>query len=79
MNYDSTHIDHNESTGTTVPPVSVIADIVTKLRSWLQRSDLQKAQAHYRCKQQRQAHQPGVLENLPLRDKLRLGMHRWMD
>jgi hypothetical protein len=61
---------------------SSIGSVLQKIRGFFIRSELEKAQAHYACKRQRQ--QPGdyqrnIVDSLPVEDKLILGMYRSMD
>lgn len=82
MNSKSIHIDHNaESTFDSIAlqPASIFGRIYKGLRSLLVRGELEKAQAGYRAKQQRQGSQQDVLRDFSIEDKLRYGMHRWMD
>lgn len=82
MNSKSMHIDYSTNPGTidaATHSTSIIAILANLINARFGRSELEKAQANYRCKQQRQQHQPDILGSLPIEEKLRLGMHRWID
>ena len=85
MNSNQLHIDdiaQDRAGSIASQPTSFIGSVLQKLHDFLIRSELQKAQAKYAQKRQHQ--QPGdyqqdIVRGMPVRDKLSLGMYRWMD
>ena len=77
MNSNSIYIDRSENS--TLARPAIPTTLFGRLRSWLVRSELQRAQAGYQLKKQRQQHSNNALHSLPLEQKQSLGMHRWMD
>ena len=66
----------------TVQPASFITAVYRKVSALFVRSELEKAQAGYRTKQQRQTshrNSQDMINSLAVEDKLRLGMYRWID
>lgn len=61
-------------------PISFIASAISKISSYLVRSEAEKAQASYRMKRETQsAAHTDMVRGLPVEEKLRLGMYRFMD
>jgi hypothetical protein len=59
---------------------SFITAVIEKLASFLTRSEIDKAQARYKAKLNAQAgSQQDMVRGLPVEEKLRLGMYRFMD
>ena len=86
MNSKAIHIDHNSNAQhcaeMTTGPLSVITPIGKKVASFFVRSELARAQGEYHRKQQRLSvhrSRQDILGSLPVEDKLRLGMYRWMN
>jgi len=82
MNSKSIHIDqniHSNFDATALQSASIVRKIYKGLSGLLFRSELEKSQARYQAKQQRQDPQHGSLKDLSMEDKLRHGMYRWMD
>jgi SUMO ligase MMS21 Smc5/6 complex component len=88
MNTESIHIEsiqieqgtHSNHADLTTNPVSFISTLCEKVSTFFIRSELQKAQAGYQQKQQRQSsNQQDILGSMPLETKLGNGMYRWMD
>ena len=82
MSSKSIHINDNLNTHFTaegLQPASVFARVYQGLRGLVVRSELEKARAAYRTRQQRQAPRHQLLDDLPIEDKMRNGMYRWMD
>ena len=82
MNSKSIHIDYSSNPGitdTAAQSTSIITTLARQIRAWFIRSELEKAQAHYRCKQQRQQPRANILDSLPTEEKLHLGMYRSID
>jgi len=80
MNTKSIHIDHSSYADLAAQPVSLIATFFKKVSSLFIRSELEKAQANYRLKQQQQSpQQQDILSSMPVETKLGLGMYRLMD
>ena len=83
MNTETINIEHGTH--------STCADLTTKPASWINtlyskvvavfvRSELERAQAGYRQKQQRQSPvQQDILSNMPVETRLGLGMYRCID
>ncbi|MCP4472077.1 MAG: hypothetical protein GY815_15610 [Gammaproteobacteria bacterium] len=62
--------------------VSFIGSVLKKVHAFFNRSELQKAQAKYAQKRQRQqsvAYQRDIVNSLPVEDKLSMGMYCLMD
>ena len=59
---------------------SFIIGVIAKISSFLTRSEIEKLQARYRAKHDAltESHQD-VVRGLPVEEKLRLGMYRFMD
>ena len=59
---------------------SFVTGVIAKISSFLTRSEIEKLQARYRAKQNAlaESHQD-VVRGLPVEEKLRLGMYRFMD
>ena len=85
MTSKTIHIDHDTQTNyadLTVQPVSVITALYRKVSALFVRSELAKAQAGCRIKQQRQTthrNPQDMINSLAVEDKLRLGLYRWID
>jgi len=83
MNTKSIHIDHSTHSNYTdlaTQPISLIVTLCKKASSLFIRSELEKAQANYRLKQQQQSpQQQDILSSMPVETKLGLGMYRLMD
>ena len=82
MNTKSIHSIHANYADLTVQPVSAITALYRKVSALFVRSELAKAQAGYRTKQQRQTthrNPQNMVNSLPIEEKLRLGMYRWID
>ncbi len=82
MNSKSIHIDqniHSNLDAATLQSASIIRKIYKGLSGLLFRSELEKAQARYQTKQQRQSPQQHTFNNFSMEDKLSHGMYRWMD
>lgn len=83
MNTESIHIDHGTHANhadLTTKSVSLVSTLCKKVSTLFIRSELQKAQAGYRQKQQRQSSiQQDIVSSMPVETKLGLGMYRWMD
>ena len=83
MNTKSIHIDHSTQANYTdlaTHSVSIIATVCKKVSAFFIRSELEKAQANYQVKQQRQSpQQQDVLNSMPVETKLGLGLYRLMD
>lgn len=83
MNTKSIHIDHSNHSSYSdlaAQPVSLIATAFKKASSFFFRSELEKAQANYRLKQNQQSpQQQDILSSMPVETKLGLGMYRLMD
>ena len=76
------HGTHTNCADLTDQPISFITTIYRKVSSLFARSELAKAQAGYRVKQQRQTthrHPQDIVSSLAVEDKLRFGMYRWID
>jgi hypothetical protein len=76
------HVTQANCADLTVQPVSAITALYRKISTLFVRSELAKAQAGYRTKQQRQTtHRipQDMINSLAVEDKLRLGMYRWID
>lgn len=63
---------------------AMVSKFVSRLTALIQRSDLEKAQAHYRLKHKLQANsktrvQGDLLRDMPLKQKLQLGYYHLMD
>ena len=83
MNTKSIHIEHGTHSNhadRTTKAVSFIATLCKKASALFIRSELEKAQAGYRQKQQRESStQQDIVSSMPLNTKLGLGMYRWID
>jgi len=82
MNGKSIQIDQNANShfnAIALQPASTIGKIYRTLSGLLFRSELEKAQARYQARHQRKGLQHNPLKDLPLEEKLRFGMYRWMD
>ena len=85
MTSKTIRIDHGNQANCvdlTVQPVSFISALYRRISALFVRSELAKAQAGYRTKQQRQTtHRmpQDMINSLAVEDKLRLGMYRWID
>jgi hypothetical protein len=83
MNTKSIHIDHGthlNHADLITKAVSLIAMLCKKVSALFIRSELEKAQAGYRQKQQRESSiQQDIVSSMPLKTKLELGMYRWID
>ena len=83
MNTKNIHIDHGTHSNhadLATKAVSFIATLCKKVSALFIRSELEKAQAGYRRKQQREsAIQQDIVSSMPLNTKLGLGMYRWID
>jgi hypothetical protein len=85
MTSKTIHIDHSTQANyadLTVQPISAITELYRKVSALFVRSELAKAQAGYRTKQQRQTthrNPQNMVNSLPIEEKLRLGMYRWID
>jgi hypothetical protein len=82
MNSKSIHIDqniHSNFDAAALQSASIIRKIYKGLSGLLFRSELEKAQARYQAKQQRQGPQHDILKDFSTEDKLFHCMYRWMD
>ena len=78
-NFSTTTVERDNSL---TQPVSMLSKFASKISSYIFRSELERSQAKYRAKQQhndRKQVQRDIVNTLPIEDKLRLGMYRWMD
>jgi hypothetical protein len=59
---------------------SFITGVITKISNFVFRSETQKAQARYKAKHNAQAEsRRDMVHGLPVEEKLRLGMYRFMN
>ena len=83
MNTESINIEHGTPSNCadlTTKPVSWIRTLYRRVVTVFVRSELEKAQAGYRQKQQhRSPVQQDILSDMPVETKQALGMHRWIN
>ena len=61
-------------------PKSIVSVIIKRISGYLVRSEAEKARARYRAKHAAEASgNTDIVRDLPIEDKLRLGMYRFMD